>query len=149
MPEYESAKLGAISYRDDQVISFPEGILGFSDLHEYVLVEHQQGVFVWLQSLEEPSLAFLAVDPWMFFPDYSPEIPDQDVEALELKEPYNFTILCIVTVPSDPREMTVNLKGPVVINMNTRQARQVVLDNPEYTTRHPVFEPTPLGGGGE
>lgn len=138
--EYQSEKLGTITYREDQVITFEEGILGFPELHDYVLLEHGRGVFTWLQSLEEPSLAFLVVDPWLFFPDYAPEIPDEDVEALELKEPYNFSLFCLVTVPPDPREMTVNLKGPIVVNLNSRKAKQVVLANQDYTTRHRIFD---------
>lgn len=137
--KFESEKLGIIEYDPEQVITFDEGILGFPGLHEYVLLEHTKGVFMWLQSLEEPALAFLVVDPWIFFPEYSPEIPDEDVVALELKEPYNFSVFCFVTVPPEPEKITVNLKGPTVVNLNTRKARQVVLLNQEYTTGHRVF----------
>jgi flagellar assembly factor FliW len=104
-----------------------------------VLIAHRKGVFMWLQSLEDPAVAFLVVAPWAFFPDYSPEVPDEDVEALELREPYNFSLFCLVTVPADPRRMTVNLRGPVVVNLNNRRARQVVVSNPEYPIRQPVF----------
>ncbi len=141
---YESAKLGSIEYAQEQVIVFIEGILGFPAYREYVLLEHRKGPFMWLQSLEEPSLAFLVTDPWYFFPEYAPEIPDEDVEALELEEPYNFSVFCFVTVPEQVELMTVNLKGPTVVNLNTRKAKQVVLLNPEYTTRHRVF---PAGAG--
>lgn len=139
LQRFHSGKLGWIEFRPEQVIEFVEGLLGFPDLRRYVLVDHRKGVFMWLQSLEDPSLAFLVVDPWVFFPDYSPEIPDEDVEALELKEPYNFSLFCLVTVPSDPRKMTVNLRGPVVVNLNNRRAKQVVVTNPEYPIRQPVF----------
>ncbi|MBC7230043.1 MAG: flagellar assembly protein FliW [Actinobacteria bacterium] len=139
MLRYESAKLGSIEYGEEQVISFVEGILGFPAYREFVLLEHRQGPFMWLQSLEEPSLAFLVADPWNFFPDYAPEIPDEDVEALELEEPYNFSVFCFVTVPERVEMTSVNLKGPTVVNLNTRRAKQVVLLNPEYTTRHYLF----------
>ncbi len=136
---FRSEKLGWIQYRPDQVIEFVEGLLGFPDLRRYVLIDHRKGVFMWLQSLEDPSTAFLAVDPWFFFPDYSPEIPDEDAEALELAEPYNFSLFCLVTVPREPRRMTVNLKGPVLVNLVNRRAKQVVVTNPEYSIRQPVF----------
>ncbi|NPV60601.1 MAG: flagellar assembly protein FliW [Actinobacteria bacterium] len=145
---YESAKLGSIEYGEDQVIAFIEGILGFPAYRDYVLLEHKKGPFLWLQSLEEPSLAFLVTDPWNFFPDYSPEIPDEDVEALELEEPYNFSVFCFVTVPERVELTTVNLKGPTVVNLNTRKAKQVVLLNPEYTTRHRLFGPAGEEAGG-
>ena len=160
LQRFHSGKLGWIEFRPEQVIEFVEGLLGFPDLRRYVLVDHRKGVFMWLQSLEDPSLAFLVVDPWVFFPDYSPEIPDEDVEALELREPYNFSLFCLVTVPSDPRKMTVNLRGPVVVNLNNRRAKQVVVTNPEYPIRQPVFpgeegeqegsrEAAPGGAGGK
>lgn len=149
LESFHSGKLGWIQYRPGQVIEFVEGLLGFPDLHRYVLVDHRKGVFMWLQSLEDPSVAFLVVDPWAFFPDYSPEVPDKDVEALELKEPYNFSLFCLVTVPDDPRKMTVNLRGPVVVNLNNRRARQVVVSNPEYDVRQPVFRDGDEGSSGE
>lgn len=145
---YESAKLGSIEYGEDQVIAFIEGILGFPAYRDYVLLEHKHGPFLWLQSLEEPSLAFLVTDPWNFFPDYSPEIPDEDVEALELEEPYNFSVFCFVTVPERVELTTVNLKGPTVVNLNTRKAKQLVLLNPEYTTKHRLFGPAEEEAGG-
>jgi flagellar assembly factor FliW len=143
LESFHSQKLGWIRFRPDQVIEFVEGLLGFPELRRYVLIDHRKGVFMWLQSLEDPSIAFLVVDPWVFFPHYSPEVPDEDVEALGLEEPYNFSLFCLVTVPADPRKMTVNLKGPVVVNLNNRRAKQVVVSNPEYPIRQPVF---PEGG---
>jgi flagellar assembly factor FliW len=138
--KFTSAKLGEIEYDDEQVILFPEGLLGFPGLSRYALIDEKQGPFMWLQSLDEPSLALVVIDPWLFFPAYSADLPDDDVEALELSEPYNFSILCVATVPQQPRETTVNLMGPLVINLNNRKAKQVVLSNQEYKTRHRLFE---------
>lgn len=147
LERFHSQKLGWIEFRPEQVIDFVEGLLGFPELRRYVLVDHRKGIFMWLQSLEDPSLAFLVVDPWMFFPDYSPEIPDEDVEALELREPYNFSLFCLVTVPSDPKKMTVNLRGPVVVNLNNHRAKQVVVTQPEYPIRQPIFPEEADEGG--
>lgn len=149
LESFHSQKLGWIQYRLDQVIEFVEGLLGFPELRRYVLIDHGKGVFMWLQSLEDPSVAFLVVDPWAFFLDYSPEVPDEDVEALELEEPYNFSLFCLVTVPAEPRKMTVNLKGPVVVNLNNRRAKQVVVSNPEYSIRQPVFQEEEKEGSGK
>jgi flagellar assembly factor FliW len=143
--KYQSMKLGTIEYEKDQVITFIEGVLGFPHCHDYVIVEHGQSLFMWLQSLEEPSLAFLLVDPWLFFPDYSPEIPDEDVSALGLQEPYNFSVFCFVTVPEMVEMTTVNLKGPMVVNLDTKKAMQVVVPNPEYTTAHRIFQEEETG----
>lgn len=140
MARFKSDRLGTVEYEDDQVLEFEEGILGFPDLHEYVLIDHEKGPFIWLQSLEDPGLAFVLVDPWPFFPEYSPDIADEDVEMLELVEPYNFSVFCVVNVPPAPAEITVNLMGPIVVNLNTRKARQVVVMNTDYTTREKLLK---------
>lgn len=140
MTRFKSDRLGTVEYKDDQVIEFEEGILGFPYLHSYVMIDHEKGPFIWLQSLEDPGLAFVLVDPWPYFPDYSPDIADEDVEKLGLVEPYNFSVFCVVNVPPAPEEITVNLLGPVVVNLNTRRARQVVVMNTEYTTREKLLK---------
>ena len=140
MAKFASEKLGEIEYDEGQVIDLADGVLGFPGLRLYVLIDHEGGPFMWLQSLEEPAIAFVVIDPWLFMPDFSPEIPDPDVAELELVEPYNFSILCVVTVPEEPSEATVNLMGPIVVNLNTRRAKQVVIPNPEYTTKHMLLE---------
>jgi flagellar assembly factor FliW len=140
MARFASDRLGVIEYEEEKVLEFREGILGFPDLHSYVMVDHESGPFIWLQSLEDPGLAFVIIDPWPFFPSYSPDIADEDVEKLGLTEPYNFSVFCIVNVPCAPAEITVNLMGPIVVNLNTRQARQVVVMNIDYTTREALVE---------
>lgn len=140
MARFASDRIGVIEYAEDKVIEFDEGILGFPDLHSYVMIDHERGPFIWLQSLDDPGLAFVMIDPWPLFPDYSPDIADEDVEKLGLTEPYNFSVFCIVNVPPAPAEITVNLMGPVVVNLSTRGARQVVVMNTEYTTRERLMQ---------
>lgn len=141
MVRFKSEKLGEIEYDETQVISFSEGMLGFPDYTRYVLVQSEKGPFVWLQSLDEPTLAFVVMDPWLYLPEYEPDIPDADVEELEFRAPYNMSVFCVVTVPPNPEEATINLMGPVVVNLDTGQARQVAILNSEYTTRHRLVNP--------
>jgi flagellar assembly factor FliW len=147
----ESEKLGDIEVDETKVLTFPHGLLGFDDKRRFALVDtHDSGFYFWLQSLDDPGLAFLTAVPWPFFPSYEFELPDADRDALGLVEPDDPTaddnptmVLCLLTVDSaaadDPsREITANLLGPLVINTANRVGRQVVLVDGDFTTRAPL-----------
>jgi flagellar assembly factor FliW len=149
----ESEKLGDIEVDETKVLTFPNGLLGFDDMRRYALVDtHDSGFYFWLQSLDDPGLAFLTAVPWPFFPDYEFELPDADRDALGLVEPDGdgdddadnpTMVLCLLTVDRavDDRsghDITANLLGPLVINTATRVGRQVVLVDGDFTTRAPL-----------
>jgi flagellar assembly factor FliW len=133
----DSERLGPIEVADESVIELPAGLLGFETCHRFALIPADDvGAYVWLQSIDDPTLAFLAVVPGFFFPDYAPELPDEDAAALELESDADAQVLALVTISDDA--VTANLMGPVVLNVSTRQARQVVLTDPPWPTRAPL-----------
>jgi len=123
----------------DNTILFEEGIPGFPDHHEFVLVDFSSGdsAFQLLQSTKDTDLAMIVCSPWLFFPDYEPEITDADRDGLDLVNPDDAVLFCPVTIGSE-NSLTVNLLGPFVVNAGTRQARQIVLTNSQYDTRAPI-----------
>lgn len=127
---------GSIS---DNTILFEEGIPGFPDHHEFELVDFSSGdsAFQLLQSTKDADLAMIVCSPWLFFPDYEPEITDADREGLDLVNPDDAVLFCPVTIGSE-NSLTVNLLGPFVVNAGTRQARQIVLIDSQYDTRAPI-----------
>jgi flagellar assembly factor FliW len=131
-----SSKLGELDIDEDTVITFPNGLLGFLDARRFALIaSHDSELYFWLQSIDDPSLAFLTASPWPFFPDYEPMLTDDDREALQLEDPNDATVLCLLTVDRASEDITVNLLGPLVINTATRSGRQVVLVDSTYPTR--------------
>ncbi|HEX7095264.1 MAG TPA: flagellar assembly protein FliW, partial [Acidimicrobiales bacterium] len=143
----ESEKLGELEIDESTVLEFPQGLLGFGDARRFALIDtHDTGVYFWLQSLDDPALAFLAAIPWPFFPDYEFDLPDADRDALGLQEPDdpaevgdgNPMVLCLLTVDPSATQITANLLGPLVINTQTRIGRQVVLADYDFTTRAPL-----------
>ncbi len=98
--------------------------------------------WVWLQAIEDPDLAFLAIDAFLFFPDYDLVLPTADATALDVQTPEEVEVLALVTLNRDEggglEAITTNLLGPVVVNNRTHGARQVVLSDSEYTTREIV-----------
>ncbi len=133
-------RFGTLEVDRSNVLTFPEGLYGFPDYHDYVAVDFQvAGECVhWLQAVGEPALGFVTLDPKAVFPDYDPEFCPQDLAPL-MAEPDELVLLSVVTVPSDVRQMTANLQAPLVIDPRNRLARQVIVSSPEYTTRHYVF----------
>ena len=135
----ESDKLGQLEVDETTVLTFPQGLLGFDDARRFALIDaHDAGVYFWLQSIDDPKLAFLTAVPWPFFADYEFELPDADRDALGLTDDSDTSdtmVLCLLTVDRAVGDITANLLGPLVINSASRVGRQVVLSDPELTTR--------------
>lgn len=132
-------RFGEFTYADSEVIEFPWGIPGFSKLHRFIALQlDEQPRFVWLQSLEDLSVALPTADPWSVFPDYEPKLPPYAMTALELSSPADFAILCVLVVTKDAADMTMNLLAPVIVNLKTRRGRQVTLEGTDYSIRTPV-----------
>ncbi|MBI2898722.1 MAG: flagellar assembly protein FliW [Planctomycetes bacterium] len=134
-----TTRFGEIEVAEGQVYAFPEGILGFADLKRYAVFAPKAGPFQWLQSAEMPSLAFVVTDPSMFFPDYRVQVRPEDLAAIRLSDTAQGVVLVILTVPRDPKEITANLVGPLVFNAAEKLARQMVLADPKYATKHRLF----------
>ena len=141
----QSTRFGEVEVQKEKVITFPEGILGFMDTKEYVLIDHSPGSPIqWLQAVREPELAFVVMDPLLFKPDYKVSLHPDDLSVLEVEDVKNLFILTIITIPTGhPEQMTANLKGPIVIHIKNGLAKQMVLYDAAYTTRYPVHENRP------
>lgn len=139
---FETARFGLIEYIEEDVVSMQGGLVGFSHLQSFVILQHKEGSpFRWLQSLNQSGIAFLVVDPGHYIADFAPEIPDSWIESLELQEETPRLVYTIVSIPSGkPEDMTLNLAGPIVINLESRQAKQIVIEDPCYPIKHRVFE---------
>ncbi|MGZ3504185.1 MAG: flagellar assembly protein FliW [Vulcanimicrobiaceae bacterium] len=135
----ETPRFGEVSYAESDVIEFPWGLPGFAEARRFLALSlADQPNFVWLQSVDDPSLALPCSDPWQIFPEYDPRLPGYATSALELENPDDFSILCVVVVTKGAQEMTMNLLAPVIINLKTRRARQVMLENSGYSVREPI-----------
>ena len=130
--------------KKDTITHQAGGIIGFPELTKFALIhDEEKGVGVgirWLQSMQEPAFAMPVMDPLVVREDYNPEVEDELLTDLgELNED-NLLVLVTVTVPSDLTKMTVNLKGPIVINSQTRKACQVIVEGNEYIVKYPIYD---------
>ncbi|HZL14454.1 MAG TPA: flagellar assembly protein FliW [Verrucomicrobiae bacterium] len=120
-------------------IHLPLGILGFEQFKKYVLLANPaEKPFAWLRVADNTSLAFVVIDPFIVMPDYKPDIPQTDVDYLELADATDALLLGIVTLHGHNRA-TMNLKGPIVINRHTHTGKQVIIANAgDYSVQHPL-----------
>jgi len=141
-------RFGELEAGEDRVIHFTVGMPGFCHLYRYVLIEERERLpFRWLQAVDDPGLAFLVIRPEDFMPAYAPPIPEADLKGLGLESLQEAEVYCLVAVPEDPREMTANLRAPVVINPRNRKARQVILADGRYALKHRILEEMLMAAG--
>lgn len=138
----QTSRFGEVEISEDLLVTIPEGLLGFESEHEYCIIVHApNSPFRWLQSITRPDLAFVTVDPFNFFTDYDFDICDSDVKYLELSGAEDVVVMTIVTIAG--QQVSTNLVGPIVINRKNRMAKQIVLPDPRYGTRHSLL-PEPI-----
>ncbi len=128
-----SARFGSFDLPVSSVLRFPDGLVGFPDYHVFVIMEHASASPLrWLLCLDEPELAFAIVDPADFFTNYDPGTVEADA--------VDVAVFAIVTIPADkPAALSANLMAPVVVDIRTRVAHQLVLDDGRYSTRHSLL----------
>jgi flagellar assembly factor FliW len=134
---FQTSRFGPVTVDDGSVVSFTAPILGFDDLTDYVLLDHaEDSPFKWLQSAQEPDLAFVVTNPKYFNIDYEFELPEDACQKLGLTRGEDAIVLTIVNIPADtPKAMTANLLGPVIINQANHKAMQVVLSDVPFSTK--------------
>jgi len=135
--EVRTTRFGVIEIAEDRVITFPKGLLGFNQHTRYCLLEPgDDACFFWLQSLDDPALAFVVTDPSLFVADFSVPIRQEQMEELNLSRLEDAQVFVIVNKVD--QHLTGNLQGPLVVNTLSRQGEQIVLAEKRWTTRHPL-----------
>lgn len=136
----QTTRFGQVQVQTEELLSFPEGILGFNELRQFVLLDDPNDeIFAWLQSCEQPAIAFPVLEPELFAETYKVTLAKTDLESLKLQGETKPRLFCIVTIPDDPTQMTANMKAPIVINAGLRLARQCVLQDNNLAIREPIF----------
>ncbi len=140
--QIQTTRFGTIEYGDEDTLIVRDGLLGFPNCAHFLVLNHKEGsAFRWLQSVEDPDVAFLAIDPAQFTSEYAPQLPSAAAEALELTDDTPRLVYALVSIPPGlPGEMTANLAGPLVINAEKRLAAQVVVEDSRWSTRHRILD---------
>lgn len=130
-------RFGELEIPDEKIIQMAKPVLGFEHLKKFCIIEGEDfEPFLWFQSVEEPSVAFIIINPVFFHPDYQIEVNPKEIEELDVADVKTVETYVIVSIPPDPQKMSINLKGPILINTKTRKAKQLVLVNSTYKVIH-------------
>lgn len=122
-------------------IFFPEGVIGFREHKHYrIIQEKSKEPFFWLQAVDDPSLAFIIIDPKQIKPDYRPLLDEVDKVALRINVLDECQVFVFIVVCKDSNKITANFLAPIIINQKENLARQVVLQEQDYSLQHPVLE---------
>lgn len=136
----ETSRFGRVEFQREDVLTFSEGLLGFSDLRNFVLLDDPSDeIFAWLQSCEVGAIAFPVLEPELFAENYKVNLTKGDLESLKLPSADKARFFTIVTIPEDPTQMTANLKAPIILNVVDRVGRQCVLQDNHLAIREPIF----------
>ncbi|MBQ7944636.1 MAG: flagellar assembly protein FliW [Lachnospiraceae bacterium] len=144
MVELTTRVFGKIAVEDDKIIRFEKGILGFPDLKDFTLIYNldkgNDAGIKWLQSIQEPGFALPVMNPELVMPGYSPYFPQELLAPLGDIENAEILMLITVTVPKDITMTTVNLRAPIIINVDTCKAVQLINDDENYSIKHPIYD---------
>jgi flagellar assembly factor FliW len=137
----KTGRFGQLTVGNDEKIQIPQGLLGFPEYTQFCLVDPADDTLIlWLQSIDNPEIAFPALEPKVFRPDYAARLSAAELRELKLENVNQSAVFSIITIPEDVTQMTANLKAPIVINLKEQIAKQVVLQENEYSIKHLMFK---------
>jgi flagellar assembly factor FliW len=142
----ETKWFGTMEVRDEQILTFEKGIIGFEDWKEFTLIydaekELEETTIYWLQAIDEPTLALPIMDPQLVYQGYDRIVEDAIINTLgDNIADANLLVACTMTVPEKLENMTINLKAPIIINLDTNRGVQVIAENDDYQVRYPIYD---------
>ncbi len=146
-------KFGEIEINEQDILFMPQGLAGFADYKKFVLIQDPEtDPLCWFQSVEEPNLSLVIMDPFIFKKDYTVDgasvIREMKWENTSEEALLIYVVVNIFASASQKdesreeeksRKITANLAGPLVINPNNHEAIQVILPNPDYSCQHEIM----------
>lgn len=132
---------GKLEYDEKDIINSPKGILGFDNIEKFILVELEEyQPFKLLQSLEDDEIALILTSPFEVCNEYEVNLSKGIQKRLKIDNEEDVLLLTTVTLNSEPRKITTNLKAPIVINRKLHLAEQIVIDDSKYKVKHPLLK---------
>ena len=139
MVKIQTSRFAELDVDESKIIEMKGGILGFNHLRRFVMIVHEErSQLYWFQSLEDGSIAFIIMNPFIIKPDYEPEIDDPTLEMLEVDRAEEIDLMVILTIRSEPVKITANLRAPLVINRQKKLASQIVLADDQYPVQYTI-----------
>lgn len=137
----ETIRFGSVEIDDRKILHFKDGLPGFEEYRYFAILQFEESYPIfWLQSTEDSEICLPVVDAFAAVPDYAFNIEDGDVNELGLSGPEDLHVVSVLVIPDKIDGMTANLAAPIIINVTTGKAKQIILNGGEYSVRSPVFQ---------
>ena len=135
-----NTRFGTIEYDPEKLLHFPAGLIGLPTLHDFVVIPNKkEGPLFWIQSVDDPEMAFVLTDPTNFFLTYKVAPDESERNTLRIGEEDECFVLSVVTVPAD-QKITLNLAAPILYAPKTNRAIQIILEGTDFKTKTPLPE---------
>ncbi len=133
---------GEVEIDETKIVEFAKGIFGFEETKKFiVLYDGEEGnPFAWLQAINEKDICLPMVNPMLWYPQYSPDVDDELIGNIGELNQEALEIYTVVVIPEDIKNMTTNLRAPIIMNKETRKGIQAVVNDDEYDIRHNLYE---------
>ncbi len=140
--QLQTRHFGEITVNENDILYFPSGLPGFENVKKYTLLGRGEAdtLFFWLQSIDDPNLAFVVTDPFSINPEYFVEVDDSETEELQIKDTEDVLTLAIVTVPQNVKLTSANLKAPVLINLQNNRGKQIIMKNETFPVKYYIMK---------
>ena len=136
----QTTRFGEVEIQESEILTMPNGMLGFTNDRHFALLEDETGSrFQWMQSLDNPDLAFVTIDPDFAISDYRIEVSADHLKKLDTERLEDVQVRVIVTMTRELKDVTINLQGPLLFNFDKKQGMQMVITDGRYNTRHLLF----------
>lgn len=140
----KTKSFGEIDIPEEKIIHFEKGLLGLSEYKDYTILydieEGKEASIAWLQSVDEQSLAIPVINPLLIKEDYNPILEEELLSSLGVLTDENVVVMLTLTVPKNVKEMTINMKAPIIINSDTRRGAQMIAENRDYMVRYKIYD---------
>lgn len=125
-----------ININESEILTFDEGIPGLEEYKKYIILNIEDSKLKCLQSVEEKEIALLIINPWDFFNDYEIQLSEEEINQLEIKSHDEVLVYNIVAIREN--KVTANLLAPIVINIKSSKAKQIILNENKYSIRQEI-----------
>ena len=136
----QTSRFGEIEVEENQIITLPSGLVGFSEDRRFVIREDDAAApFLWLQSVDSNGLAFVMIEPHVSVSNYELELTQEHLKKLDAKDIDELRVFVLVTMSKEMKDVTINLQGPLLFNLEKRLGLQFIIADGKYSTRHLLF----------
>jgi flagellar assembly factor FliW len=135
-------QFGELHVEGTEVFTFTQGIPGFEEYRHYFFIQSEpDSPFIIMQCMDNGDVSLIITNPFVYYPNYDFEIPDSVVSELDIQSVQDVAVWAVVAVRDQPSDATLNLLAPIIVNVVNRRAKQIIVHNSNYQTKHKLVSP--------